>query len=539
MLKVFILSLKLRIIYVINNIIYSFKQIPLIGKEISSDCYSSKPLKVIGTIIAMLIEISWEFLTKKFLYFLVFLMGLPSAIQVFMFGETEDPQVMGFSITFIFLSVIGGLLNNEMFLTSKDKYYAIFTMRINAKKYVISNYIYYLIKTALAFIPFILLFGTDTNENISTRLLLILPLIMINIKVFFANIRINYFQRTKKASFEKGAKFIKNLIIVIAFICAYALPIVGFEMTSNILWIIYTISLILGIYSFFNICKFNNYRMMYKKLFAEENELKINFEDFKTNTKEASLNQINQDDIAFSSNKKGYAFFNELFANRHKSILEKTAKLQTVIILIIAITALFITQIPIFADFKGTINNALLVSFPFMVYIMFLLNNGTIITQAMFMNCDHSMLTYKFYRTPQAILGLFKERLKTLIRINIIPAITIGLALPILLFATGGTDNFANYIILFVSTIAMSIFFSTHYLVIYYLIQPYNVESEMKSAMYRIVVVATYIAFYSLMDLKLPTLLFGSLITLFAIIYIFISLILIYKFAPKTFKLRK
>ena len=198
-----------------------------------------------------------------------------------------------------------------------------------------------------------------------------------------------------------------------------------------------------------------------------------------------------------------------------------------------------ITQIKFLKDVKETINKALLLSLPSMIYLMFILNNGTIITQAMFINCDHSMLTYKFYRTKKAIIGLFKERLKTLIRINTMPSLVIALALPILLFATGGTDNYINYIVLFVSIMAMSVFFSTHYLVLYYLIQPYNIESEMKSATYGIAIGVTSMGFYTLMRMQLSTIVFGSIITAFAIIYIFVSLILVYKYAPKTFKIRK
>ena len=154
------------------------------------------------------------------------------------------------------------------------------------------------------------------------------------------------------------------------------------------------------------------------------------------------------------------------------------------------------------------------------------------------MNCDHSLLTYRFYRTPSVILGMFKERLKTLISINLLPASIIAIGLPLLLFLTGGTDNYFNYIILFISIIAMSIFFSIHYLVMYYLLQPYTVNTEIKSSTYRVVQALTYFICYYMINLRLPTFYFGLLMTLFCIIYSIIALILAYKLAPKTFKLR-
>jgi uncharacterized membrane protein YkvI len=64
------------------------------------------------------------------------------------------------------------------------------------------------------------------------------------------------------------------------------------------------------------------------------------------------------------------------------------------------------------------------------------------------------MLTYRIYRTPKVVLGLFKQRLKTLIKINLIPATIIALGLPLLLYLTGGTDNILNYVMLFTTIIS-------------------------------------------------------------------------------------
>ena len=175
---------------------------------------------------------------------------------------------------------------------------------------------------------------------------------------------------------------------------------------------------------------------------------------------------------------------------------------------------------------------------PYFVFIMYLINRGEAITRAMFMNSDHSMLTYAFFRKPNSILKLFRERLKSIISINLLPASIIGLGLAIILWATGGTTNPLNYLILVGSIIAMSIFFSVHHLVIYYLLQPYNINSETKNTTYTIVNILTYVVCYWMIDLRLPTLYFGLATILFAITYSLISLLLVYKLAPKTFKIR-
>ena len=80
------------------------------------------------------------------------------------------------------------------------------------------------------------------------------------------------------------------------------------------------------------------------------------------------------------------------------------------------------------------------------------------------MNCDHSLLTYSFYKQPKFILRLFQIRLREIMKINAVPALVIGIGLALILYATGGTDNPLNYVVLIVSILCMSLFFSIHYL---------------------------------------------------------------------------
>ena len=251
--------------------------------------------------------------------------------------------------------------------------------------------------------------------------------------------------------------------------------------------------------------------------------------------KDTSLKQIELDKND-TSNKSGFAYFHDLFVKRHSKILTKAVKKQSVIILILSIA--LIIGIEMNDEFKNKMNEILMVYLPYFVFIMYCINRSSSVTTAMFMNCDHSMLTYRIYRTPKVILGIFKERLKTLIKINLLPAILIGGGLALLLYLSGGTDNPLNYLVLFVSIIAMSIFFSIHYLVMYYLLQPYNVDTEIKSSTYKVVQALTYFVCWYMIEIQLPTLSFGIATIVFCIAYSFISLFLAYKYAPKTFKLR-
>ena len=185
---------------------------------------------------------------------------------------------------------------------------------------------------------------------------------------------------------------------------------------------------------------------------------------------------------------------------------------------------------------KG-INKYISNSLPYFVFVMYAVNRGMQFTQALFVNCDHSLLTYPFYKEPKSILTLFRIRLREIIKVNLLPAVVGGIGLALLLYLSGGTDNPVNYGVIIVSICALSIFFSVHYLTIYYLLQPYNAGTEIKNGTYRLITMVTYLVCYFMIYLHVPTLLFGILTIIFCVVYIIAACLLVYKFAPKSFRI--
>ncbi|MBQ9991199.1 MAG: hypothetical protein IJP31_09725 [Lachnospiraceae bacterium] len=135
-------------------------------------------------------------------------------------------------------------------------------------------------------------------------------------------------------------------------------------------------------------------------------------------------------------------------------------------------------------------------------------------------------------------MQLFQIRLGEIIKINLLPAVVIGFGLALLLYVSGGTDNLLNYAVLFASIICMSIFFSVHYLTIYYLLQPYNAETQIKSGTYQLIMWITYMVCYMMIQVKMPTLVFGVMTIVFCVLYCIIASILVFKLAPRTFRIR-
>ena len=520
MISTFFLSFRLKNAYRVNSILYSLKQLPIIKRILPEKLYGVRGLKILGNIISAI----WEFIMiflGKFLY-IAFMIAA-------MLGIYQTNSAATFLHIFFFLTICGGLMNTYLFDPTKDKYYAMFLMNMDAKEYTISNYLYQMIKVLIGFLPFTCFYGMSVG--LPLWIMILCPIFVMMVKTFINSLSLIDFKRTKKVKNENLPTSVVWILLLVLLVCAYALPYISIVMPTWMFLIFFGLSLGLGIFGFYQIFHFPYYRFLYKQLLTNA-PLVI---DQTSTRRDASLSQIELD-TSLNSTKEGFSYFHELFVKRHRKILTKAIKKQTIVLVGIAIVMSFLVKVN--ASVASTTNHLMLVFLPYFVFIMYMLNRGTTLTQAMFMNCDHAMLSYRIYRKPNVILGLFKERLKTLIGLNLIPATVIGFTLALLLFLSGGTSNVYNYFVLFFSILAMSVFFSVHYLVMYYLLQPYNVHTEMKSSTYSVVQGVTYFVCYYMMQLRLPTFYFGLSVSAFCILYSLLSLWFAYRLAPKTFKLR-
>ena len=522
MLRSFVTSFKLENSYKVNSFIYSLKQIPVIKRIIPSRFYGNPDFKIIGIIISFIRQIISTFLWKiLYVYLMIF-------IPVTEFGNTNS-----FIHIFVFLTIIGSFINTNMFNPTKDKYYALVLMKMDPGKYAVSNYIFYLLKVFIGFIPVVILLGLASKVDL--YLLLILPIVISFIKAIGCALQL-YVSKKKKTTFNEN--FPTPILwgsVVVLLVVTYVLPYIGIVINSYIFLVIALLSVIFGLFSIRYIIKYDNYFRIYKTL-LKPNVIIFDPKDInKKNNHDIYSKKIDKS-VKADNSKMGYDYFNDIFVKRHRSILTKSSK--RVFLILLGILICLIASVFLIDNASKELNKLPLLFLPYFLFIMYILNRGTVVSQAMFMNCDHSMLAYRFYRQSETVLELFKRRLKVLIKINIVPSLVIAVGLPLLLFITGGTDNILNYLILFISIISMSIFFSIHHMVLYYLLQPYNVDMEMKSSTYTIANSVTYFVCYMMMQMRIPTVIFGSIVTLFAIIYIIVSLILVYKLAPKTFKLK-
>lgn len=523
MIEAFLISFRLKNTYRTNGIIYSLKSIPLIKRLLPASLYGSPGLKKFSNVVSLLGQLSSLFLGK-----LLYLVLLIVSVTGFM----KSAPAASFVHMFFFLTLVGGFLNTQIFNPTKDKYYAMFLMRMSAREYTLSNYFYFLFNMLVGFLPFTLLFGQ--RSGVPIVLCLVMPLFVVSIKLIFAALALYDYTRTGHAKDENLPAPVIWCGVGVSLIAAYLPPFFGYTMNNILFLALFFVAALGAVASFFYVFKFQEYRRVYKELLTAD---RFSVDGKEVVAKSVQTSYQNKIGLGVTSNKSGYPYLNDLFVKRHSRLLTKSAKRITLISLVGLAISLVLCFL--FPEAKRELNGLMLTFLPYFLFVMYFINRGKGITQAMFMNCDHSMLTYGFYRQPQALLLLFTERLKSIIWINLMPASVIALGLPLLLWLTGGTDNPLNYLLLFVSIIAMSVFFSVHNIVLYYLLQPYNIHLEMKSSAFSIVNALTYLVCYLAIGKEVPTLIFGTLISVFCIVYIAVALLLAYRLAPKTFHLRQ
>ena len=522
MLNTLRISFSLKNTYRVNAILHSLKQIPGLKQLLPVSLYQVRGLKIFANVLTILWELISIFLFK-FLYFLTMVCGIGLLYE-------KVPADLAFLHILLLLTWIGSYLNTSLFNPTRDKYYAMILLRMDARAYTLINYGYAMGKVVVGFLPFTVLFGLA--RGVPLWLCLLIPFCVAGTKLTVAAYSLRDYEKSgyvrNENNLQKFAWILSGLLLLLAYIplaLGFALPLQAYM----VLWLIWIPA---GLFSLRRVVTFRYYRQINQELLSQ---MLSQMDTMKAVTKNASQNAISADRF-ITSQRKGFEYLNELFIRRHRKILwRSTLRIAYVCGALCAAILLLMLFRP---ETKEVINQMVMTWLPYFVFILYAINRGTGFTRALFMNCDHSLLTYAFYKQPGSVLKLFQIRLREIMKINAVPALVIGGGLALILYVSGGTNNPLNYLVLLVSTLAMSMFFSIHYLTIYYLLQPYTVGTEMKSGTYRVVMVVTYVVCYALMNLRMPILVFGVACIVFCGLYSIVACILVYKFAPQTFRLR-
>ena len=515
-------SLQIEVTYTINSFIYFLRKIRIFRNMFKDNIYAEKNLKKLvgfGVII-------FSFLRSLFLKFMYFFI-----IFIICYKYFFNNFISSFFHIYFVLTILGMFINNQLLSTNKQKYFAICLFNVDGTKYF-RSLLFLKIITLTIFNSICIFFFTYylmSPPNFSYSLMLVIFSLLVRLTGEALNVM---FYRKYKYIWYTNTKIYFPIVLTLFGISL--LPIIKIYIPIKVMFIITYLFIIFGLLSFIYLLRIKDYKLMYKKLSLVTNAM--NSKNEKDYLSQAMVEVRDKDKIInkdLIKNKKGYDFFNTIFFERHREILLRSSRKWAGILLVVYGVLIYLVLTS--NKYDNSIFNLLNNHLSMFVLIMLFINRGAIITQAMFYNCDHAMLRYNFYREEDTILSLFKKRLVTVVRVNLIPSIIIGIGNIILLSIT--KSSLLLIISNFIYIQLLSVFYSTYYLVIYYLLQPFDKNMEVKKVSYSFVNMMVFMIAIIFTGYTIKPIILSILVIVSSLILIISSLILVKRYAPKTFKL--
>ena len=453
MINMIMYNLKLDNLYNTNLLIYMVRRIPGFNDIISDNIYNSNIKKILSIISFVLVELFRFIFTFIFCYFIYIIFKYIN-LYYYLYG-------------FICISIINRCINPKLLKQSLSKYICINILNENSYNCIKYNILFDFIQSCLFNIVSLLIIYSIYNINYSfidivTSVILcnLVNIVLEYINIYYYNN--NGFVLSKKISNILSIIFIGFIIFILFIINKY------------VLYILFVLLMFISIYCFFKLIKFDNYKVIYKRLMN------------KNNIRNNKNNYYEIDDVEVNSNKNGIDYFNYIFNIRNKTNI-KSIVLNSCLFIFIVFGLL--------VYFKDSIN--ILDNINYILIIIFMVNIGTNMTNLYYYNCDINMNNYKFY--DRCKYRLYKLRLIDINRYSIITCILLFIFSCLILII----NNYINiwlFINIFILIISISIMINNLYLFIYYVFNPY-IDNLFNKFINSIVIFGLLFLFYKLVNI--------------------------------------
>lgn len=525
----------------VNVLLYYVRKLPFVGEKIPYRLYGETDIKKAIGAIPVVFSVIGAFV-GTFLYFLLMIKLPANWIQGFWEKEGifVDQKAVMVYLFLIFSFLPGSFLVSNLTEGAKKDYVLLHVMRIPAVQHYRSKMVLKGVKDTICFLVPLLWFGFGAESALFV------------VSLFFtryighAGILQHYRHSEKKGKkvFWKslGKTFLMfGIILALGYGVAAAVPRLFFDryvMAEVVVFLSFTL---VGMFCFSKVWKYGGYTIFAKKMVSLKDFLE---QDDAVKEARAADVQIQDKDISKEElrsrkyeEKEGYDYLNAIFFERHKRIVSRAVKSRIIIILAVgligAVALLFVGE-----QMKQKTFEAMTQMMPVMVFVMYLESTGGRICKAMFFNCDISLLKYGYYREADAILKNFKIRLRKLLMLDAVPAAIICGMILLWTLLCGEILSVWKVIPLMAGSLLLSAFFCLFHLFMYYITQPYTEEKTVKSPIFSVVNALVYFGCYLCLQIQTGSWLFTLGVLAVTIIFIPLSYFCVFRFAPKTFKIR-
>ncbi|MBQ4045719.1 MAG: hypothetical protein II627_04665 [Lachnospiraceae bacterium] len=538
MVRTFYIIASLGIVCSVNAIICWLRNLPLVGKKIPVSLYSNQDIKTVMKIFAVIKELvlgyGFRFIGYMFAYLIPWLLWLlrEESQDVPRLLLENQALVVLIGILLILTIWSGGIIRGD-----EDTFYAVIQLRMDARAFTLSMFCYLLFKKAVVLLIMALVFFR--HLPVQGILLLVCFALGSACAAGACSYAFNrrYYEdairdpalRSRMDRIRSGMLWVK-VFLTLVILGGLAWMLFGKLMfPSWLLYIIMGLGSLAGVPGMIYLYRQQDYYLTLRGVLYKSMTAVVETQSVLQDTAKKEITE----EKGISSDKQGFAFLNDLFMKRHKGMFRTS--MMVISLIIAAVTGILVVIMILSPGLRAGLGTHILELLRFFVFVMYLINGGQSFTRALYMNCDRSLLHYSFYTEPDNLLKLFKLRLVEICRSRLLPALLITGGL-MLLAAIGGRRDPMVYLVIALSIPAMSIFFSVHYLTLYYLFQPFDNSGKSVKPAYNIIIGLTYFVSYFLMRIELEPLGFAIVCIAFCIAYSIIACMLVYRYAAKTFK---
>ncbi|MEF2243637.1 hypothetical protein V1L65_01700 [Paenibacillus sp. IITD108] len=519
----------------INIFIYYLQKLPFIKRLVTDELYANLSAKQALTIVVSIIRIIWNVLLRL-LY-----IGLIVYLPAVWLGEGLPKDVLWqyfVHIFFVISFIVSGTSSAVMLEPKREKYVAIKLFRIHPNSYMRSSLTLRYIAFFVYLLPVLLLFGLLLKGSFIQILLLCLSVTLWRIAVEYLHLKL--YEKTNIILIKQQA--IVWLVIGLGYIAAF-LPLYLHHVPATSKLLLHPVAFILigfmGIAAAFQLHRYRDYRAITDAATRRDDPL-LNLGRMITEAQQTSV-KTKESDYAKQpahseqlERKEGFDYLNALFFARHHSIVTSPYYKRLAIIAIAGV--IIIAGLLLFQQQLADINIETRIILPFLFMVMYFLTIGEKLCKAMFYHCDISLLRYGFYR--HAAYRHFRIRFYKILVQNTVISVLLGLVLTIALMLAGTNLWNADIAYLWLSVLALALFFSVHHLFLYYIFQPYTTELNIKNPFYYFI--TSFVSALSAIAIVMrpEPLGFAIFIALLAIAYTIIAHFLVRKRGHHTFTLK-
>ncbi len=508
-----------------NLLIHILYKLPLIKEIMPVHLKKLDFIKKIFGFIAVIFDVLLKLVTTNIALYIT-IWWIPTKLFELFDSKYSTPYAL--IIFLVITCILPALTQSQMFKLGRDDHMFLEYLRMSPSTYYKYKLVRLLIKNVLFTLPTL----TFVFKDIQMVIALFVIKLMITLlgHAFYTKL----YDMNK--SFPKI--FVRSIFsAVITVTCVIALiniPASILTININYLLIVSVISIPVSLISFKFLYNYKKYLSIARKFVNSESTslqvTMINVAETDTALEETSVEE-NKLFLKKHKEKKGMDYLNKAYLDRHNTQIKRFYRQRVIAIFVISLVLAFLVK-----KQSWTVDMSMIMSkSSWLLVLMSLVSFAKSYTELYYYHCDRFFINNKMFSKKETVFNGFKFRLSFLVKQSLKICLAFGIAICGFLYLSQVSVNVTEITSMYLAISCLFLFTELMQLIIYYLVQPYTDNPNIKKPSYRVMSWVQNVSLLLLVllksDLSSAVLLIAALTSSATIV----GIILVKTFSHKTF----